>query len=336
MGLYADVLLGKRVRRVSTKTIKPVWFAFLSLVAAGLALGFVLVGLAVPAGARTTTRCASVFPEAVWVAGDSSVVDVGFSSVAPGLADRFTSEIEATATPVTSEIGGLDSVAVCVAGRDPAIDVAMYLEPTKRFHAILDHDQDVLVLSAESPGNIRKAAAFGIPQLALWNASGRTGWPEPIASAIGQWYRARVLDRMTQYRVLSTGADFSVDRLTGESNFGLDFDTDARIEWVAGTQPAQRTWDPSRNDTPIGYFIEYTVANEGIEVLFDPDAGAWERREEAWRSSLVTDLTGRDDPTTGWVTGVSIAVLMLIASAALATGSFLTKRRKQQRRTTSV
>ena len=293
---------------------------------------FMVFAMANTADAQDATRCATLFPEAEWVAGESSILDIGFSAVPEGRAERFTAEIEATAAAVSSDIGGLEGSAVCVVGSDSAFDPAPYIERTKRFHAVLDHDNDVLLLSAASPGNIERAAAFGVPHLALWNLSGGVGWPEPLASTIGQWYRAVALDRMAQYRVQSTGADFSVDPITGEGNFGLDFSTEARIAWTESTQPALRTWDPSRNDAPIGYFIEYTVASEGPEVLADTDADTWQGREALWRQSLVSDLTGRTEPTTGWISGISLAVAVLVVAAVLAIGGFVMKRRRNRRR----
>ena len=225
---------------------------------------------------------------------------------------------------------------MCVVGTDSRFDPDPYIERTKRFHAVLDHENDVLVLSAASPGNIQRAAAFGVPHLALWNLSGGAGWPEPLASTIGQWYRAIALDRMAQYRVQSTGADFSVDPITGEGNFGLDFSTDPRIAWTEFTQPALRAWDPSRNDAPIGYFIEYTVATEGVEVLSETDSAVWEAREALWRESLVADLTGRTEPTTGWISGITLAGVVLVLAVVIAIGGFVMKRRRERRRPTGA
>lgn len=286
------------------------------------------VALAAPLIAAPSTRCAELFPDVAWVGSESDVVDIGFSDVPHGRAKRFANEIEFTALAVEAEIGGLSDAAVCVVGSESGSIAERYLEPTKRFHAILDHPNQVLLLSATSPGNIKKAAAFGVPHLALWNVN-EGGWPEPLASTIAQWYRARALDRMDQYRVQSTGADFSVDPLTGESEFGLDFSTDARIAWTESVQPPLRAWDPERNDAPIGYFIEYVVAHEGLQSLTGQDSAEWSAREEDWRQSLVVDMTGRTEPTTGWITGVGLAGLVVFAATALALGSVIVKRRRR-------
>ncbi len=304
------------------------------MLAAGILMGSLSIALvdAPTAMAQATTRCAELFPEAEWVAVDGLSVDVGMSDVPAGRMERFSAEIERTAAAVTSDLGGLTDSTVCIVGGDSTFDDSRYTAPTLRFHAAIDSPNNVIVISAASPGAVLPASAFAIPHLALWNLSDGEGWPEPIASTIAQWYRAIALDRMAQYRVESTGADFSVDPLTGEGNFGLDFSTDARIDWLASSQVAVRAWDPSRNEAAIGYFIEYTAAENGVASITSQDAAEWSAREEAWRSSLVTDMTGRTEPTTGWISGITIAAVAVIVTIVLAVGGFITKRRSKRTR----
>ncbi|HSJ71380.1 MAG TPA: hypothetical protein VLA29_07040 [Acidimicrobiia bacterium] len=294
-----------------------------------LALVPVLVVMgAVPAVAQATSRCAEVFPDTEWTAIEGLTVDVGVAGVVAGEVERFSNEIEASAARIQDDIGGLDGVAVCLASRDAEFDTSSYVAPTRRFHALLDGRENVLALSTERVGAIKPGAAFGLAQLALWNNSGGEGWPEPLASTIAHWYRAIALDRLDQYHVQVMGADFGVDPVTGESNYGLDFTTHPRIDWVEYAQPASRTWDPSTNDEPIGDFIEYTVTQEGSSVLLDTDEDSWTRREEAWRVALLQDLTGRTTPTTGWRTGVIIAIALVIFASGVAIGGWYSKRRK--------
>jgi hypothetical protein len=292
----------------------------------------VVISLAGPASAQATTRCAELFPEASWIAVPGAGVDVGVSEVPDGQVPRFRDDVAFTASAVAADIGGLDGATVCIIGRESTFDGTRYVDPPLRFHAAVDGPRNVIVLSAENPGNIRPAAAFSIAQLALWNASDGEGWPEPLASTIAHWYRGLALDRMDQYRVESTGADFSVDALTGESSFGLDFTTDPRVDWTEGSQAPILVWDPENNESPTGYFIEYTVANEGTEVLADTDPAAWTERERLWRTALLVDLTGRTEPTTDWIAGLGIAIAAIAIAAAIAVGGFVTKRRKQRRR----
>ena len=282
------------------------------------------------ATADTATRCAELFPESEWVAVEGLSVDVGMSDVPPGRMERFAAEIDSTAAAVTSDLGGLEGSAVCVVGPDSGFDGTRYAEPPTRFHAAVDGPSNVIVISAASPGNVSPASAFAIPHLALWNLSGGEGWPEPIASTIAQWYRAVALDRMALYRVESTGADFSVDPISGEGNYGLDFSTDPRIDWLSSQQVAVRSWDPATNEAAIGYFIDYTVTQNGIESITSLEATEWSEREEAWRTSLVADMTGRTEPTTGWISGVTIAAIAIVVAAGLAISGFITKRRSKR------
>jgi hypothetical protein len=298
-----------------------------------LVASFLAVGLSPDSAAgQTQSRCAVLFPEAAWTSVPGASVDFAVSEVPAGQVTRFRDEVASIASAVGGEIGTLVDAAVCIVGTGSAFDASRYVTGVNRFHAVVDGDQGVVVLSSENPGNIRRAAAFGIPHLALWQQSNGRGWPEPLASTIAQWYRARSLDRMAQYRVEATGADFSADPLSGGLvNFGLDFSTDARIEWTEFTQAPVLVWDPERNESPIGYFIEYTVSEEGAEVLLDTEAEAWTDREVRWRTSLVQDLTGRTTPTTGWIVGVAVALAAVTVASVFAIHGFLSKRRRSTR-----
>jgi len=283
---------------------------------------------ATSASAQTTTRCSALFPGLAWEAVDGLAVDLGVVGVPQGQVDRFSEEVGAAAASISSDIGGLEGAAVCVVGTDVEIDMSAYVEASRRFHAVLDGPGNFLALSAENVGNVKPAAAFGLAQLALWNHSDGQGWPEPLASTIAHWYRGVALDRMEVYHKQAQGADFRVNALTGESSFGLDFSTEARIDWLESRQPPVRAWDPSTNEFPIGDFIAYSVANEGTSVLLDTDAAAWTAREAAWRTNLVADLTGRTTPTTTWRIGVILIIVLLIIASVIATAGWMAKRRR--------
>ncbi len=287
--------------------------------------------VAVSAGASS---CAEPFPGVNWERVDGLTVELGVAGVPSGQVDRFASEIESSASAIQRDIGGLDEVVVCLASPASAIDTSAYVPPTTRFHALLDGPNSLLALSTERVGNIKPAAAFGLTHLALWNASGGEGWPEPLASTIAQWYRAVALDRLELYHVQVQGIDFSTDPITGEGNYGLSFSTDPIIDWFASTQPAVRVWDPTTNEAPIGDFIDYTVAQEGTAVLLDTDEDAWQRREGAWRTALVADLTGRTTPTTTWRNGVIASLVLIVVASLLALGGWAAKRRLRRRSST--
>jgi hypothetical protein len=298
------------------------------LTAIALMAAILLGGGSTSALAQVPTRCNEIFPEASWTGVDGMTIDLGVSDVPDGQVRRFADEIEASAARIEADIGGLSEAAICVVGPNVVLDTTAYLDRSRRFHAILDGPNDFVALSAENVGSVKPAAAFGLAQLALWNHSDGAGWPEPLASAIAHWYRGLSLDRMDIYHKQAQGADFRVNALTGESSFGLDFSTDARIDWFASRQPPTRAWDPATNEVPIGDFIDFTVAGEGSGALLDTDTQAWAAREAAWRTQLVSDLTGRTTPTTAWKVGVGLIVVLLVVAGIIATAGWLAKRRR--------
>jgi hypothetical protein len=293
----------------------------------------IALGTVQPASAQAASRCENLFPGIAWTPIEGGTVDVAFVGIPQGQVDRFTAEIESSAAAIAADIGGLDDASVCLVGKGVDIDMGAYLEPTRRFHAVLDAPNNVLALSAENVSNVKPAAAFGLAHLALWNRSDGAGWPEPLASAIAHWYRAVALDRLTVYHKQAQGADFRVNALTGESSFGLDFSTDPRVDWFASRQVPVRSWDPTNNDIPIGDFIEYTVSVSGKDVLLDVDADAWVVREGEWRTALVADLTGRTTPTTTWRAGVILIVVLLIIATVIAIGGWRSKRKRKSTET---
>jgi hypothetical protein len=293
----------------------------------------VLVG-APSAASAAASSCSAFFPEVAWERVGDTTVELGVAGVPTGQIGRFASEIEASASAIERDIGGLEGAVVCLASPQAGIDTFDYVPATTRFHAILDGPNGLLVLSTERVGSIKPAAAFGLAHLALWDASDGQGWPEPLASAIAQWYRAVALDRLELYHVQAQGIDFTTDPITGEGNYGLNFGTDPIIDWFASTQPPVRVWDPTTNEAPIGDFIEFTVDAEGTEVLLDTDEGAWQQREGAWRTALVADLTGRTTPTTTWRNGVILTVALILVASLIALGGWAAKRRLRRKGST--
>lgn len=283
---------------------------------------------AAPASGQAATRCSELFPGVPWEAVEGLTVDLGVVGVPEGQVQRFSEEVETSAASISADIGGLDDSAVCIVGKGVELDMSSYVGATMRFHAVIDGPENFLALSSEQIGDIKPASAFGMAQLALWNRSNGDGWPEPLASTIAHWYRAVALDRLEIYHKQAQGADFRVNALTGEASFGLDFSTEPRIDWFESQQPPVRVWDPSKNEFPIGDFIEYIVAQEGTGVLLDTAPDAWVQREGAWRVALVQDLTGRTTPTTAWRIGVGFIVVVVIIAAVVAIAGFVAKRRR--------
>ena len=296
-----------------------------------LAVGFVAVstlsifGSVGPVSAEERS-CAERFPEADWVelregSGpiDAAGVRIESTGVAPKLGERFNREIMLVAGWISDDIGPF-SATVCLVSTDSTFEVGRYESGSFRFHAHSDLPGRLLVLNVQRVGFVGPAGAYALAQHALWQGNGEKPFPEPIASVVGQWYRARFLDRLEQYH--------------RDVMFGNFFDTEAFVEWTSSSQDPIQDWDPENNFAPIGDFMEFAVANYGTGVLLETDGERWSEIEGEWRVALRNDLRGRDTDTTGWIGGVALtAASILIALVAITLG-LISKHRRTVRKAT--
>ncbi len=281
----------------------------------------VIVVSAPAASADVGDTCAQRFPEVSWSTVSDGGVRVEATALTDGLAQRFDREIAVIEGWIVDEIGPLD-VTVCLVGTDAAFDVTRFVSGSQRFHARMEMDERLFVMSTERVGFVGPAAAWALAHHALWQHGVEGGHPEPISSVIGQWYRARILDRLELYH-----REVMVD------NF---FDTDAVIAWTADRQPPTRDWDPERNFQAIGDFVDFAVATYGTEILLESSGARWSEIEGEWRTALRADLTGRTTPTTDWIIGISLSVAIVVIAAIAAGLGFWSKRRKRQRTPTAA
>lgn len=290
--------------------------------------GVVIVGTlvvclaAIPmAGAQSADRCAEAFPEAVWEpVPTSSAVPILASGVPDAQQRRFAQEIEAAAGWITAEMGAVAG-SVCLIGPESAFDRSRFEEGSIPFHAALVAEEGVIAVSTgEQLGRVGAAATFGLAHLRLWQEAGGAGWPEPLASAVAHWYRNRLLDRIEQRHVDARSSNF--------------FANSSQIDWDEANQSPLLLWNPVANDSAIGDLVDHAVAAEGVSVLLDDDPGRWADREARWRVSLRTELTGRASPTTLWISGVAIAIGVVLVAALVAWLGFRSKRRLNARRPT--
>lgn len=280
-----------------------------------LVLGAMLA-LAQPAVAASGDSCAARFPEATWDPVADGSVTVEATGLTPGLTARFVDEIALVSGWIAADIGAFSST-VCLIANDSAFDTARWVDGSQRFHARMEMDERLVALNVERFGFVGPAAAWSLAHQALWQNTSLDAHPEPIASVIGQWYRARFLDRMELYY-----RDVMVE------NF---FDTEAVIDWTADRQPLVREWDPERNFQAIGTFVDFAVEQYGTPVLLETDGARWSEIEGEWRVALRTDLTGRSTPTTDWMIGVAVvAGVILVAIIAIILGLW-SKHRKVER-----
>ncbi|GMQ94327.1 MAG: hypothetical protein BMS9Abin12_1815 [Acidimicrobiia bacterium] len=278
-----------------------------------------VVGSSGPAAAAVGDSCSIRFPETEWVTVRSGGVSIEVTGMTPALATRFDEEISLIDGWISDDIGPY-SVTVCLVSGESAFDSRRYEGGSRRFHAHSDLPDQLLVLNVERIGFVAPAAAYALAQHALWQHNGNEGFPEPIASVIGQWYRARILQRLDQYH--------------RDVMFSNLFDTESIIDWTSSIQKPVQDWDPETNFAPIGDFMDFAVETHGTEVLRETDGERWSQIEGEWRVSLRNDLRGRDSDTTGWIGGVALTTgSVLVASIAITLGLIAKYRRKRRRET---
>jgi hypothetical protein len=289
--------------------------SIIAIVAFASATVVVMIGSAGFASAAGT-NCSDRFPEAEWTTIRDGSVSIEATGVTPGLSERFNGEISTAHGWIADEIGPL-STTVCLVSGESDFDAARFESGSRRLHAYSDLPERLFVLNIERFGFVAPASAFALSQHALWQNNGDQPFPEPIAGAIGHWYRARILERLEQYH-----SDVMFENL---------FDTEASVDWASSSQKPVRSWDPQNNFAPIGDFVDFAVATYGTEVLLETSAVRWSEIEGQWRVGLRNDLRGRDTDTTGWIGGVAITAISILVALVAITLGLVAKHRKEER-----
>lgn len=283
---------------------------------AALMTSTILFLLALPAFAQTIGSCQAAFTEADWTQVPAADVELYVSGVPDEQRDRFASQISMSAGWISDELGAVDGT-VCLVGEASTFDQERFNTGSLLFHAALVTGDRIVAINTDQPGRVGAAAAFGLVHLRLWQESGGTGWPEPLASAVAHWYEARLLGRL--------------ELRHAEARAGNLFTGTSQIDWAESTQPPTLLWDPAGNESVLGDLIAHAVAAEGTGVLLDPDPELWAQREERWRIALRTELTGRAEPTTLWISGVVLTVALVVVAMVVAGLGIWSKRRAHGR-----
>ena len=270
----------------------------------------------IPHADAALPSCAERFPEAQWRQEIGGAVSLESSGMSQPLADRFARDVRLVTSWIRDEIGSFEAT-VCLVGEDSSFDATRWETESRRFHARMEMEENLLAIKTDRAGFVAPASAWGLAHHALWQHGVEGGNPEPISSVIAHWYRARILDRLDQYH-----RDVMVD------NF---FDTEAVIVWASDKQPPVLDWDPENNFRAIGDFIDFAVTQYGNEVLLESDGDRWSEIEAEWRVALRADLTGRTTPTRDWIVGVSIALLIVLVALGAAAAGVWSKRRRRAR-----
>lgn len=263
--------------------------------------------------------CADRFPETEWTQLRGGNVSIESTGVTKELGERFDREIGLVAGWIADDVGPYRTT-VCLVADESGFDASRFRSSSQRLHAHSDLPDRLFVLNIERYGFVAPAGAYGLSQHALWQNNGDQPFPDPVASVVGHWYRARILERLEQYH-----RDVMFENL---------FDTDATIEWTARSQDPIQSWDPETNFASIGDFMDFAVETRGTDVLLETDGEVWSEIEGEWRVALRNDLRGRDTDTTGWIGGVAVTVgSIAIALAAIAAGLWAKHRRRDRAET---
>lgn len=266
--------------------------------------------------------CAARYPEADWIRISSGPIVVEQSGIASGIATRFASEAAIVEGWLTTEVGPV-TVSVCLVGEDSTFDRSRYLVGSQQFHAVNDLGQGFFAMdTSDAIGVVAPALAFGLTHHALYQNNRAEPFPQPLADTIAQWYRGRILERLPYYHRTQLGANW--------------FESEAQFDWTAGHQELVHLWDPDRNDSSIGDFIDFAVEQHGTTVLLETDGEVWTTVESAWRSALRVELTGRTTPTTGWIVGAAFVLSVGALSIAFAGIGLYRKRRRKPRPPTAA
>jgi hypothetical protein len=289
---------------------------FRALSAILIAASMVLVSGFTSNGIAADASCASLYPEAPWTQITTGPVSIEGSEISPGIAQRFTGEAALIEGLITEEIGPV-SMTVCLVGEDSVFDRDRYQVGSQQFHVVTNLQDGLFAMDTRGQvGLFAPALAFGMSQQALFQNNGGP-FPQPIGDVISQWYRARVLQRLPYYHRSQLGANW--------------FESDSLVDWTAGEQSIERSWDPDRNGSSIGDFVDFAVANHGNEVLLETDGAAWSEIESQWRTALRVELTGRTTPTTGWIAGAALVVAVIVLTIFLAAVGIYRKHKKVRR-----
>jgi hypothetical protein len=266
------------------------------------------------------SRCSDLYPEAEWVQISEGAVTVEGSAVPAGIAERYRDESALIEGWVSDEIGPV-SMTVCLVGEDSTFDRNRYLVGSQQFHVVTNLEDGLFAMETKGAvGLVAPALAFGMSQQALFQNNGGP-FPQPVADVISQWYRARVLQRLPYYHRSQLGANW--------------FESESLVDWTSGEQAIDRRWDPDRNGSSIGDFVDFAVANHGNAVLLETDGAAWSEIEGEWRTSLRVELTGRSTPTTGWIVGAAFVIGVALITLLLAGIGIYRKHKKETRAKTA-
>lgn len=291
------------------------------LILAAIVAPLLAVTAATAPGSAAEPGCGALYPEAEWTVISEGSISIEGSAIPDGIAERFRNEAALIGGWVTNEIGPVD-MTVCLVGDESSFDRSRYVVGSQQFHVVTDLETALFAMDTKGAvGLVAPALAFGVSQQALYQNNGNQPFPQPIADVISQWYRARVLQRLPYYHRSQLGSNW--------------FESESLVDWTVTEQDLQRSWDPERNGSSIGDFVDFAVSNYGNEILRETDGATWSDVESEWRTALRVELTGRTTPTTGWIAGAAFVVGVVLLTIVMAGVGIYRKRKKTKRADTA-
>jgi len=279
------------------------------------------VSTVVSAGAALA-GCSDRFPDEAWqVAGQTELLTVSTVSVPEGQALRFADDAAATMALLETELGAAHPIELCIAGRDADLDGSGIVPENERLHSVVFNEDGTVVIDVLEAAFFDEAHAFGLAYATLWGVaaeSGSVGYPEPLATTIGQWYLSRAADKLELHHSQMRSGAFFRD----PSGQGVD-----TTDWTAGSQPPVYPWNPQFQESPLADLVAYAVATEGAEILRDPSQERWMAVEQAWQEALRQEALQGSSSGNAWLIGLAIVAGLLTLAGVLAWLNHLAKRR---------
>jgi hypothetical protein len=289
------------------------------------ATGLVVLNLTVSliTAAPALAGCEDHFPDTEWsVAGETELLVVSrSSSISEGQGLRLADDAAATARLLEEDLGPLPQLSLCIFNQDDNLDRTGLVTEGQLLHAAAFNDDSTVFISTLQGRRFEEAQAFGLAYAALWGVAareGETGYPEPLASVVGQWYLSRVADKLELHHSQMRGGAFFRDP-TGE---GIE-----TTDWTQASQPAIYTWNPQFQESPIADLVQYAVDQYGVDVLVEPDGDRWAEIEQEWQAALREEALQGASGGNDWIIGFAIFFGFILLAGLMA---WLQRKSKQK------
>jgi hypothetical protein len=285
-------------------------------------LGVVLLAAPFGPASAADPPCDAHFPGQEWeTVGETEFLTVATAGVPEGQALRFADEAAATARTLHDDLGAIPQLHLCVYGSDVRLDPTSILPEGQRVHSVVFNEDATVYVGVLQAAFFDEAHAFGLAYAALWQVADELdldGYPEPLATTIGQWYLARAAGKTELHHSQMRSGAFFAD----PSGRGVD-----ATDWTAEAQPQIYPWNAQFQESPVADLVDYAVATAGPGVLRNPTNARWQAIERSWQEALRDEALQGTSSGSDWVIGLAIVIGMVGLAGLLA---WLTRRSKRR------